>query len=83
MHIQKNAPLTLLIQGQGTGRQHLGFSPGGAIDEHAFWWANKLVGNYLNDNFHSPGTLEITLGPFHCVFRQAAKIAITGAADRI
>ncbi len=75
--------LTLLTPGphtllQDLGRknsQHLGFCQGGALDEHSFLWANKLLDNHKN-----AASLEITLGPFEAKFDHATQIAITGAA---
>ncbi len=75
--------LTLLTPGphtllQDLGRkntQHLGFCQSGALDEHSFLWANKLL-----DNNKNAASLEITLGPFEAQFSQASRIAITGAA---
>ncbi len=69
----------MLLQDLGrTGLQAQGFSPSGAADEHAFLWANHLLGNKPN----SP-CLEITLGPSVIVFHKATDICITGAADVI
>ncbi len=71
-------PHTLLQDLGRRGTQHLGFSQSGAIDEHSFLWANKLVGNEMN----SP-CLEISFGPFECIFSADTVIAITGAANNI
>lgn len=62
---------------QDTGRagyfRH-GLSEGGALDEHAFRWANKLLEN-------EPGAacIEILLGTFEAEFTADAVIAVTGA----
>jgi biotin-dependent carboxylase-like uncharacterized protein len=60
------------------GFQHLGFAQGGAADEHAFLWANKLLNN-------KPGScaLEITLGPFAAEFDGPARMAVTGACTEV
>ncbi|MFL0800695.1 MAG: biotin-dependent carboxyltransferase family protein [Agarilytica sp.] len=71
-------PHTLLQDFGRQGTQHLGFCQSGAIDEHSFLWANKLVSNDMN----SP-CLEISFGPFECIFSDIATIAITGAANKI
>ena len=64
-----------LIQDQGRfGYQHLGYTQSGACDEHAFFWANKLLNNH-----HNCPALEITLGPFTAIFTEHTQIAITGA----
>ncbi len=64
-----------LIQDLGRAHvQHLGFSGSGAIDEHAFLWANKLLNNPMNTPM-----LEITLGQVQIKFSQECVIALTGA----
>ncbi|MCH9691214.1 MAG: biotin-dependent carboxyltransferase family protein [Gammaproteobacteria bacterium] len=67
-------PLSLLQDPGRRGHQHLGVSCGGPMDEHAFNWANHLLGNLSN-----AVQIEITLGPFRCRFDQATVIALTGA----
>ncbi|NQY63206.1 MAG: biotin-dependent carboxyltransferase [Alteromonadaceae bacterium] len=54
--------------------QHLGFSAGGAADEHAFLAANYLLNNKKND-----AALEITLGQISFRAGCCCTIAITGA----
>lgn len=54
--------------------QHLGFSAGGAADEHAFLAANFLLKNKQND-----AALEITLGQISFRAECFCTIAITGA----
>ncbi len=76
--VTQAGPHTLLQDLGRQGTQHLGFCQSGAIDEHSFLWANKLVGNNMN----SPA-LEISFGPFECVFSENATIAIAGAANTI
>ncbi len=71
-------PHTLLQDLGRQGTQHLGFCQSGAIDEHSFLWANKLASNNMN----SPA-LEISFGPFECVFSDNTTIAIAGAANKI
>jgi len=76
--LSQTGPAALL---QNAGRhkiQHIGFCESGAADEHAFFWANTLLANALNQC-----ALEITLGPFECTFDKDTRIAITGAADTI
>lgn len=72
--INKSGPHTTLQDLGRKGSQHLGFSSGGAADEHAYRWANKLLNNAQN----AP-TVEIIFGPFDITFHQACTIAITGA----
>mgnify|MGYP006425007119 CR=1 FL=1 len=67
--------LLTLVQDLGRfGYQHLGLSPGGAADEQAFLWANRLVGNPPN----SP-TLEICLGGLELKAQTDCQLALTGA----
>lgn len=64
-----------LVQDLGRfGYQHLGVSPGGAADEKAFLWANRLLDNPA----HCPA-LEISLGGLQLKVQVATRIAITGA----
>ncbi len=70
-----NPGVLTLVQDLGRfGYQHLGLSPGGAADEHAFLWANRLLGN-------APGSaqLEICLGGLQLQAEVATRMAITGA----
>lgn len=70
-----NAGILSLTQDLGRfGYQHLGLAPGGAADEHAFLWANRLLGNSPN----SPA-LEICLGGLHLEAELATRVALTGA----
>ncbi|WDE11471.1 biotin-dependent carboxyltransferase family protein [Thalassomonas haliotis] len=59
------------------GCQHLGFSTGGAADEHAYLTANQLLGNKA-----SAAALEITLGQLVLRAECDCTIAITGADCR-
>lgn len=70
----KPGMLTLLQDLGRFGYQHLGLTPGGAADEQAFLWANKLLGNSPN----SP-VLEITLGGLALKVQKPTRIALTGA----
>ncbi|MFW1677031.1 biotin-dependent carboxyltransferase family protein [Pontibacter sp. JAM-7] len=68
-----------LVQDLGRwGVQHYGLSPGGALDEHAARWANKLLGNPV-----AAALLEITLGNVELEADVACCIAMTGAVQRI
>ncbi len=77
LHILQSGPLTLLQDLGRRGSQASGFCQSGALDEHAYLWANKLLDNPNN------AALEITLGPFECKFSQPCQIAITGGAHKI
>lgn len=72
--INKSGPHTTLQDLGREGSQYMGFSSGGAADEHAYRWANKL----LNNTQHTPA-VEIIFGPFDITFYQACTIVITGA----
>ncbi len=64
------------VQDQGrTLCQHLGLAEAGAMDKHALFWGNRLVGNKPD----APG-IEILLGNSSFTFDSATHIAITGAA---
>lgn len=63
---------------QDSGRNqvmHQGLASGGAMDRHAWAWANRLLGNPYN----TP-TLEVTFGGLLLESQIATRIAITGAA---
>ncbi|WDE05771.1 biotin-dependent carboxyltransferase [Thalassomonas viridans] len=60
------------------GSQHLGFSGGGAADEHAYLTANQLLGNEAN-----AAALEITLGQLVLRAECHCTLAVTGADCRI
>lgn len=66
--------LTLLQDSGRVGFQHLGITTGGPMDEHAFYWANRLLGN-------SPDAaqLEITFGQLQLKASANTTIALTGA----
>lgn len=67
-------PLSLLQDTGRMGFQGIGVAVGGPMDEHAFRWANHLLGNDVN-----AVQIEITLGLFQCSFSQPTQIALTGA----
>lgn len=56
------------------GYQHIGVTTGGPMDEHAFLWANRLLGNT-----YDAAQLEITIGMLTLEVQQPTHIAITGA----
>ncbi len=70
----KSGPLcTVQDLGRPTGRR-VGVAPGGAMDQHACLWANRLLSN----DPRAP-VLEITLGGAAITFSEAATLALTGA----
>lgn len=54
--------------------QQVGLSEGGAADEHAYRWANKLL-----DNPPGAACVEILMGQFEAVFTGDTVIALAGA----
>lgn len=78
LSILQAGPHSLLQDLGRQGKQHLGFCQSGAIDEHSFLWANKLLENTM-----ASACLEISFGPFECEFTDTTTIAITGAAQNI
>lgn len=64
-----------LVQDYGRyGHQGIGVTNGGPLDEHAFLWANRLLGNHYND-----AQIEVTFGGFSAQFFEDTMIAICGA----
>ena len=62
---------------QDTGRRHAmhtGFTEGGAMDLHAYFWSNRLL-----ERHSAAPVFEVTLGNTEIEFLQNCQIAITGA----
>ena len=59
--------------GRRSGRR-AGLAPGGAMDQRALLWANRLLGNDPGD-----AALEVTLGGFALTFAVETVVALTGA----
>jgi len=77
MGILKVLTKGFLVTLQDQGRQmcqHLGLAEAGAMDKHAYFWANKLLGNDPQ-----AASLEILVGDCSFKFDSSATIAITGA----
>ncbi|WP_051986069.1 biotin-dependent carboxyltransferase family protein [Pseudidiomarina salinarum] len=51
-----------------------GITTGGPVDEHAFLWANRLLGNHYN-----AAQIEITVGGFSALMKARTQLVITGA----
>ncbi len=65
-----------MIQDQGRFLcQHLGLAEAGALDKHALFWGNRLVGNPP----HTPA-VELLLGNCSFTFDAPSRVAITGAS---
>ncbi|MFC0445082.1 biotin-dependent carboxyltransferase family protein [Pseudidiomarina halophila] len=56
------------------GYQAQGITEGGPMDERAFLWGNRLLGNSYN-----AAQIEITLGQFKATFTRATLFVVTGA----
>ncbi|WP_240753930.1 biotin-dependent carboxyltransferase family protein [Natronospirillum operosum] len=64
-----------IIQDRGRkGAQRAGLTEGGAADEHAYLWANKLLDNPMN-----AACLEVLMGNFEAVLSADALLSVTGA----
>ena len=74
LHLIKPGWQSTIQDGGRRGYFRDGLSEGGAMDEHAFFWANKLLENDLNC-----ACIEILMGQFEAVFDTDTTIAITGA----
>ena len=66
--------LSLLQDGGRRGVMHIGLTTGGAMDRHAWAWANRLLGN----PYGSPA-LEITFGGVEFTSNFNTQIVVTGA----
>ncbi|MGB1198407.1 MAG: biotin-dependent carboxyltransferase family protein [Thalassotalea sp.] len=66
--------LTLLQDSGRNGYYHLGLTNGGALDNTAFKWANRLCGNSLN-----ACALEVSMGGLELTAQIDTVIAVTGA----
>ena len=64
---------TIQDLGRWAGRR-AGLAPGGAMDQRAYLWANRLLGNEP-----AAAALEITLGGFALRFTVETVVAMTGA----
>ncbi len=70
-----NAGFLALVQDFGRyGLQKYGITNGGPLDEHAYLWANHLLGNHYNAS-----QIEISFGGFSCRFTKKTMIAVCGA----
>lgn len=72
--VKKSGPFVSIQDWGRVGYQCVGITRGGAMDEHSFAWANKLLGNALNT-----AVIEITMGPFEAVLESDSILSITGA----
>ena len=75
LHVLQAGPLTTIQDWGRFTHQHQGCSVGGPMDEHAFLWAQKLLGNT-----NTAAVLEIALGNAAFEFSTATQIALCGAS---
>lgn len=74
LRITQAGTLSLLQDLGRFGYQDVGVTPGGPMDNHAFYWANRLL-----DNPSNASQIEITMGPFCAVFEKATTFSLCGA----
>lgn len=74
LRVIKAGFLTLLQDAGRSQVMHQGLANGGAMDRHAWAWANRLLGN----GYNTP-SLEITFGGLQLESQVATRFAITGA----
>ena len=74
LHVIKPGWQSTIQDGGRRGYFRDGLSEGGAMDEHAYHWANTLLENDLDS-----ACIEILMGQFEAVFDADTTIAITGA----
>jgi biotin-dependent carboxylase-like uncharacterized protein len=74
LHILKSNFLALVQDYGRYGFQSIGVTNGGPLDEHAFLWANYLLGNHYN-----AAQIEVSFGNFSAKFTADTMIAICGA----
>lgn len=74
IRVNKSGFLSLVQDYGRFGFQRIGVTTGGPMDEHAYLWANRLLGNAYN----TP-QLEINFGNFAASFLKPSVIAMTGA----
>ena len=67
--------LSLLQDAGRKGVMHMGLTSGGAMDRHAWAWANRLMGNTYDS-----AALEITFGSVEFTCELDTWIAVTGAS---
>lgn len=74
LHIKQPGWFSVIQDTGRQGAQSAGLATGGAADEHAFRWANKLL-----DNPMTAACVEILMGNFSAILTDNALIAVTGA----
>ncbi len=74
LHVEQAGPLALLQDAGRFGVRRLGVTQGGAVDVHAWAWANRLVGNAWG-----AAALEVTLGGLSLRCEATTSLALAGA----
>ncbi|MFT6200997.1 MAG: biotin-dependent carboxylase-like uncharacterized protein [Candidatus Endobugula sp.] len=74
LQVMKSGFLSLVQDYGRYGYQSIGVTNGGPLDEHAFLWANRLLGNHYN----AP-QIEVSYGAFSATFLENTMMAICGA----
>ena len=74
LHVLKTGFLSLIQDYGRYGYQHMGVTHSGPLDENAFLWANRLLGNHYN----AP-QIEVSYGAFSATFLEQTMIAVCGA----
>lgn len=74
LRIQQPGLLATLQDYGRFGQMAQGITQGGPMDERAFLWANRLLGNSFN-----AAQIEVTLGQFKAQFCRDCLFAVTGA----
>lgn len=72
--VSKPGFLTLVQDSGRRGVMHMGLATGGALDRHAWAWANRLL-----DNPFGSAALEVTFGGLEFTCNLTTQIAVTGA----
>ena len=78
LEVTKANFLALFIDRGRVQQQSIGLTQSGPMDEYAFLWANKLLGNELN-----AACIEVSFGKFVLKARQRCQLAITGADFKV
>ena len=73
-HVKKPGLMTLIQDAGRYGKHGIGLTCGGPLDQVAFYWANRLLGNDYNATL-----LEISFGGLTLTVNATSQIALTGA----
>lgn len=76
--INQPGPRTLVQDIGRYGYHRLGLTTGGAIDQIAFYWANRLCGNTRGVNTVNMTALEVSVGGLELTAKVATQVAVCG-----